>query len=439
MTASLAVVAGGKGTRLQSRFGDIPKCLVPVAGKPVLQYLLDVAQRARVRRVYVLTGHLSELVESYVALQASVMGLDVRCIAEPEPLGTAGAFRLLESGWSDPTECLIVMYGDLVCNVDLDRLIRFHGHHDGIVTVCAHPNDHPFDSDLLEVDSDDRVTRVRRKPHADEAMLGNLVSAGIYVVDRAILDHIPSVRADWMHDVFTVDFLKRERAYAYRTSEFIKDMGTPERWTEVERSVRSGRYAAATYRRPRPCAFLDRDGTINRDVGLCHRPEDFELLEGSAEAIARLNQSTYLAIVLTNQSVIARGLCSLDELRDIHRVMETLLGRKRAYVDGLFFCPHHPDGGYPEEVSQLKIACDCRKPGVALFERARLAFNIDLSRSVMVGDSTADIQAGVNAGVATALLETGRAGKDGQYAARPDSVYPDLLAAVTDLLAKGES
>ena len=213
MTASLAVVAGGKGTRLQSRFGDIPKCLVPVAGKPVLQYLLDVAQRARVRRVYVLTGHLSDLVESYVALQASVMSLDVRCIAEPEPLGTAGAFRLLESDWSDPTECLIVMYGDLVCNVDLDRLIRFHGHHDGIVTVCAHPNDHPFDSDLLEVDSDDRVTRVRRKPHADEAMLGNLVSAGIYVVDRAILDHIPSARADWMHDLFTVDFLKRERAY----------------------------------------------------------------------------------------------------------------------------------------------------------------------------------------------------------------------------------
>ena len=438
MTASLAIVAGGKGTRLQERFGHIPKCLVPIAGTPVLQYLLDVARHSTTRNVHILTGHLSELVESYVANEANTQGLDVRCITEPEPLGTAGAFHLLESERGDPTERLIVMYGDVICNVDLDRLITCHDQHDGIATLCAHPNDHPFDSDLLETRPDNRVTHVHKPPHPEGAALGNLVSAAVYVIDRRILDDVPKGRADWMRDVFTDDFLSREKVYAYRTSEFIKDMGTPARWEEVEESVRSGQYASATYQRSRPCVFLDRDGTINRDVGLCHSSAVFELLDGAAEAIARINRSHYLAIVLTNQSVIARGLCSLEELRHIHLTMETLLGRERAYVDGLYFCPHHPDGGYPEEVPEYKVRCECRKPGTEMFTRAQADFNIDLSRSVIIGDSTLDIQAGLNAGVATALVETGQGGKDGRYAARPDAVYPNLLAAVTDLLGKGE-
>ena len=436
---SLAIVSGGKGTRLQAEFEDTPKSLVPVAGKPVLQYQLEVAARSHIRKAYVLTGHLSAQVEAYVRRHRPVGALEVECVREPEPLGTAGVFHLLESHLRDSTNRLIVMYGDLICNMDLRRLIQFHDAHDGIASLTAHPNDHPFDSDLFDVRSDGRVTHVHKKPHPEGAWLGNLVNAAVYVIDRKVLDYVPRVKSDWMHDVFTDHFLRRQKVYAYRTSEFIKDMGTAARLEETEKSVRSGRYDAWTYEHKRPCIFIDRDGTINRHVELCHTLDEFELLEGAAQAIAMINRSEYLAIVITNQPVVARGLCNLDELRQIHLKMETLLGREGAYVDGLYFCPHHPHSGYAEEVPEYKVRCQCRKPGTQMFLRAQKDFNIDLARSVVVGDSTTDVQAGTNAGLTTALVKTGRGGRDGQFQVRPDYVYSDLLAAVNELLGKESS
>lgn len=150
--------------------------------------------------------------------------------------------------------------------------------------------------------------------------------------------------------------------------------------------------------------FLDRDGTINRYVGFLRDIEEFELIPGAADAVRRINASGYLAVVVTNQPVIARGELSYAGLEEIHNKMETFLGLEGAYLDGIYFCPHHPHGGYEGEVKELKFDCGCRKPKPGMLLKAAADFNIDMGSSWMVGDGENDIQAGQAAGCRTALL-----------------------------------
>lgn len=144
--------------------------------------------------------------------------------------------------------------------------------------------------------------------------------------------------------------------------------------------------------------------------------DDFELIPGIAEAIKKINASGYLCIVVTNQPVIARGEVTVNELDTIHKKMETELGLKGAYIDGLYYCPHHPHKGYDGEVPELKIECDCRKPKPGMLLKAAKDFNIDLSQSYMVGDSENDIKAGMAAGCKSILVNgVGSDYHDGNY------------------------
>jgi D-glycero-D-manno-heptose 1,7-bisphosphate phosphatase len=185
--------------------------------------------------------------------------------------------------------------------------------------------------------------------------------------------------------------------FCYDSPEYVKDMGTPDRFHQVEADYKSGVVQAKNLHNKQKAIFLDRDGTINKYVGFLRNIDNFELIEGAAEAIKLINQSGYLAIVVTNQPVIARGEVTWEQLNEIHRKMETLLGKEGAYVDGLYICPHHPDKGFAGERPEYKIVCDCRKPKPGLLLRAAKDFNIDLSKSYMIGDDDRDVEAGINA------------------------------------------
>ena len=182
-------------------------------------------------------------------------------------------------------------------------------------------------------------------------------------------------------------------------------MGTPERYAAVCRDFESGRVQARNLKQKQKAIFLDRDGTINRHVGFLRNIYEMDLLPGSAEAIRKINQSGYLAILVTNQPVIARGEVTVGQLREIHNKLETLLGREGAYLDAIYYCPHHPDKGFEGEIPELKIDCDCRKPKPGMLLKAAEDYNIDLAASWMVGDSESDIKAGIAAGCKTALVE----------------------------------
>lgn len=184
--------------------------------------------------------------------------------------------------------------------------------------------------------------------------------------------------------------------------------------------------------------FLDRDGVINEEVDLLHRASDLRLVPGSARAIRRLNLSGIPAIVVTNQPVVARNLCSEEELGEIHAALERLLFREAgARLDALYYCPHHPETHHPDGNPAYRVPCACRKPNPGMLLQAARDFHLDLARCVLIGDSTRDVETGRRAGTCTVLVQTGYGGRDGRFPARPDRTFRDLEEAVAAILDEG--
>jgi mannose-1-phosphate guanylyltransferase / phosphomannomutase len=260
------------------------------------------------------------------------------------------------------------------------------------------------------------------------------VNAGMYVMSPRILDVIPrGVPTDFGRDIFPRIFAA-EPLFAYPTPEYIKDMGTPERLARVSSDEASGKVARWNFQQSRPAVFLDRDGVLNASNGYIDTPEKLCMLPGVAAAIRRLNQSDYLSVVVTNQPVVARGLSTLEGLDDIHKKLEWELGESHAWLDAIFACPHHPDRGFPGENVVFKIDCECRKPKTGMIDQARARFNIDMTRSFMVGDSARDILCGRAAGVTTIGVRSGEGCRDVTDDSLPDFMFTDLAEAVQFIL-----
>ena len=228
------------------------------------------------------------------------------------------------------------------------------------------------------------------------------------------------------------------RVLAYRSSEYIKEMGTPDRLRSVEADWQAGRFSLEELQRKRPAVFLDRDGTLNVEKDFLRAPDDLELLPGVGPALRSLRDAGFRLVVVTNQPVIARGDATEADVAAVHRRLEWELGKEGAYLDGIYFCPHHPERGFAGERAELKMSCECRKPATGLFERACRDLRIDSAGSWMVGDQTRDIEMARRAGLRSVLVQTGAAGQDGRFEARPDHVAHDLAAAAHVILQHEE-
>lgn len=392
----IVVIAGGQGTRIASVNNEIPKAMIPVAGKPVIEHEVELAKRYGFTEFLFLTGHLGHLIAEYFG-DGSRWGVSIDYYQEPSPLGTAGALAEVADRLS---EDFFVFYGDTVMDIDLSRMLDYHTSHGADATLLLHPNDHPYDSDIVITDSQGLVTQFCTKPHPEGFVSRNMVNAAVFIFNKRIVGCIQRGRKSHIEKhVLPACLDKGMRLMGYVSTEYVKDMGTPERYHQVCEDWESGRVRAMNFDRPRKAVFLDRDGVINEDVGLVYKPEQMKLIDGVEESINYIHQKGYLVVVVTNQSVIARNLCTFAELETINATMETFLGKKRAYIDGLYCCPHHPDGGYPEERKEYKVKCDCRKPAPGLLLQAARELNIQLDESFMIGDRASDVQAGENAGV----------------------------------------
>lgn len=430
----IAVIqAGGLGTRMRELTGDlIPKPMLEINGKPLLKWQMDAFAEYGIREFVVITGHLGEKIEEWFG-DGSKFGYSVSYVRENEPLGSAGALYYIRNMLNDRN--FVLAFGDVMFSIDLNRAIVFHEEKNAQATLIVHPNSHPYDSDLVSMDADNTVREIKKKNVPRNTWDKNCVNSGLYIFRSEALIAIESPKnLDLEADVIT-PLIQEGKVFGYSTPEYIKDVGTPERFKTAVIEQRNGVWERRNLRNPQSCIFLDRDGTINRYAGLLFDDKRLELETNAAEAIKLINRSGMLAIVITNQPVVARGLCSIDDVMRIHNKMETLLGEKGAYLDDIAFCPHHPDKGYPGENPEYKIKCRCRKPGTGMVEDMARRYNIDLSRSFMVGDTTGDIQTGINAGLRTVLVKTGEAGTDGKYDVQADYEAADILDAVKLILA----
>ena len=381
------IMAGGLGTRLSElTHNTIPKPLIEICGKPLLQQQIENLKENGFDDIIIVVGHLGDKI-------LDKFGGTVRYFEEDEPLGTAGALPLMQDMLNDE---FLLLYGDLFFDIDFERMINFHHEHSAQGTLFVHPNSHPYDSDTVILGPDKRIERILYKNYFYPHWLHNCTNAGIYYFDKSILDVFPlAKKIDLERDVLPYS----TELYGYSSPEYVKDMGTVERFYQVEADVKKDLPARRNLKRKQKAIFLDRDGTINQKNDLVSSPKQFKLFPYTGEAIKLINQSEYLAIVITNQPVVARGLCTLEGLDAIHAKMEDILGTHSAYLDDIFFCPHHPDKGYPEENPEYKIVCDCRKPKPGMIYAAAERYNIDLSQSWMIGDTQIDYETAINAGV----------------------------------------
>ena len=431
--AKLAILAGGKGTRLATRSTNLPKPMVPILGSPVLEHLISLARKFGFYDILLLVHHQHEIIEQYFG-DGSHFGVRIQYQLEREARGTAGALRDALPKLADQ---FLLMYGDTFADVNLKKLWQSHREKKPDATLVLHPNDHPADSDLIEVNDHGRVIAVHPYPRIGDSDYANLVNAALYVMNRAgiadlISEHEPS---DIARDLFPRMLQNGQFLQAYITPEYIKDMGTPARLDRVLADIQSGRVERLSARHLRSAVLIDRDGTLNVEKGHLNDPNELELIPNAGEAIRQLNEAGLLAIVITNQPVIARGELSFKGLKQIHARLDSLLGQKNAYLDGLYFCPHHPDRGFAGEVASLKKVCSCRKPKTGLINRAIKEFSIDPKSSWIIGDSTSDIAAGKAANLRTILVKTGIAGNDARCSVEPDHVAADIGDAVRLILS----
>lgn len=418
------IMAGGKGTRLSEIAKDIPKPMVKIGDKPLLEHQLDNLKRAGINEVIIVVGHYGHIIKGYFK-NGNEFGVSISYITEEAPLGTAGSLYYLKDIIKDK---FLLIYGDIFINIDFNRMINYHEKMHANLTLFVHPNSHPYDSDLIKINENSRVIGWLYKDEKRPESYSNAVNAGIYVVSCSVLDYVKEIRKmDFEKDIIIPMISKQEQVFAYRSSEYSKDMGTPERYREVIDNYFNGVCESRNLKNKQKCIFIDRDGTVNELNGFIKNPEGMNLISNVPKAIKKVNMSGYLCIIVTNQPVIARGETSIDNLNEIHHKIETLLGVEGSYVDDIYYCPHHPDKGFEGEVSELKINCDCRKPKIGLLEKAAEKYNIDLNQSWMVGDTTRDIQTGKNAGMKTCLVLTGEAGKDMKYDVKADIIANDLL------------
>lgn len=433
----VVIMAGGKGTRISELFPDIPKPLIPINGTPVLEQEIISLRDQGFTDIIITVSYLADKIISYLG-DGSELGVNIQYYIEDVPLGNAGALFKLKNQLTEP---FLLLNADAVFDVDFNRMVAFHKEKGGLVTLFTHPNSHPYDSGLIIANKNGLVESWLAKEDERPTYYKNRVNAGLHVIDPTILELVNTEpnkigTEDENGKIIKID-LDRQllkplagtgKMFCYDSPEYVKDIGTPERFYSVAKDYKAGIVQGKNLVKKQKAIFLDRDGTINKYVGFLRKIDDFELISSISDAIKKINASGYLAIVVTNQPVIARGEVTWNELEEIHNKMETELGNNGAYLDAIYFCPHHPHKGYDGEVVELKIDCDCRKPKPGMLLKAAKDFNIDLSKSWMIGDGENDVKAGIAAGCKTVFIRNSENddgsnyGQDFTY----DSVYEFL-------------
>lgn len=283
------ILAGGKGTRLSSLTGGtVPKPMAEMDGKPVLLRAVESLKRCGVTDFLFTVGHLHEKITDYFG-DGSRFGVKIFYLIESEPLGSGGALFYAKDFFEDT---LLVCSGDTVFDIDVASMLAFHREKRAEITLLAHPNSHPYDSDLIVTDGSDRVTEIDFKGNERRRWYANKVNAGFFLFEKSAFDYFTEAKKCNLERDFIYDRVKNGRpVYAYSSAEYIKDVGTPERFQAVEREVKAGIPAQKRRGAPKPCVFLDRDGVLNRYRGFIRTPDELEVFPGAGAAVRRLNDA----------------------------------------------------------------------------------------------------------------------------------------------------
>jgi len=264
----------------------------------------------------------------------------------------------------------------------------------------------------------------------------NVSIASLFIFSPKIFKYIPTNRkCDIEKDVLPKILEAGENMYGYDTSEYVKDTGTPKRLKQVRADYIAGKIRTGDESNKRKAIFLDRDGVINKEVGQLSRIGDLKIYNFALKAIKKINESGYLAVLITNQPMVAKGFMREYDVEKIHKTLQAELGRNGAKLDAIYYCPHHPEKGFVGEVPELKITCNCRKPNTGLIKKAASDFNLNLNESFFIGDSSVDVKTAENAQIKFIGVKTGYGCRDGRYQTKLNyPIYRNVLEAIKSVV-----
>lgn len=378
------ILVGGEGNRVSSITNGKSKAELKLhKNKKILDFQIEQISKLN-KKIILLSNSKFKSLNNYISKKYN--NLDITIINEDKKLGTAGSLASLRKF---NFKYFIIIYGDLIFNVDLKKIVQFHQKKNSECTIVVHPNNHPYDSDCIEIDDKAKSKKIFFKPHSKK-IIPNLCLAGINLINKNLLKFI---RINEFQD-FSKDFLKlcenKVKIYAYNTREYIKDAGTPERILQIKRELTSIKYLKGNINKKIPAIFLDKDGVINKLNNKKNYQKIDDFIEGAVEAINIINKTGYLVIIITNQPAIAKGIISEKKfLKDVNK-LSSKLSRNHVYFDRIYYCPHHPNKGFKNEVKRLKKNCNCRKPKNGMLLKAIKELNIDKSKSFFIGDQYTD-------------------------------------------------
>jgi D,D-heptose 1,7-bisphosphate phosphatase len=420
------LLAGGLGSRLHPLTDTIPKCLVPIAGRSLLDFWVECLTQAGIAEARINThAHASQVRAAIEAINASGQ---LRLVEshEPELLGSAGTVAA-NADLADGARDVVIIYADNLTDMDLRPLIAFHRRHGDPLTMVLFRTPDPCACGIVELDEESRIVSFVEKPARPASDLAN---AGIYVINADAYRTIAAMRAFDLGFEVLPQFVGRMRGWLW--GGYYLDVGTHQALKRArgEAAAVFPDGSGTSRDAPGPAVFLDRDGTVIEHVPYLADPALVRLLPGAAEALKRLRRAGFARVLVTNQSAIGRGMLTPERLHEIHAEMNRQLAACGATLDAIYYCPDAP-----ARDDRTVVECPDRKPAPGMLRRAAAELNLDLSASWMVGDLISDVLAGLNAGCRSILVQSGptSAAEAAALAAR-SRIAPDLAAATDWIL-----
>jgi histidinol-phosphate phosphatase family protein len=422
------LLAAGLGTRLRPLTNSVPKCLIPIAGRPLLDIWIQGLVHCGIREARINTHALAEVVRAHIAQ----VNLDGRLLLtesyEPVLLGSAGTV-MANADLADDADEVLVIYADNFSDIDLRPLIAFHRQHPDPLTMVLFRAPDPSACGIAELDNEGRIVSFIEKPQQPTS---NLANAGLYVIDAPAYREIATLNAfDFGFEILP-RFVGRMRGWTW--GGYYLDIGTHESLELARQDARDlvcGSFSEGNPAVQRPAVFLDRDGTLIEHVPYLSDPASVRVLPGAAEAVKKLRRAGLAVVLITNQSAIGRGMLTEDRLDQIHTEMRRQLAACGTTLDAIYYCPVAPASDDRSVVEHPD-----RKPGPGMLLRAANDLNLNISASWMVGDLISDVFAGLHAGCRSILVESAQTTADDIKALEGRAIIlPDLAAAATAILA----
>ncbi len=280
----VVIMAGGRGTRISSVASDVPKPMISIHGKPVLEHELECLRNQGFTDIIITVNHLGHIIMDYFGDGSKIspatgkpFGIHIEYYDEKIPLGNAGALYKIKDKLTDD---FLLLNADSVFDVDFHRFVAYHKEKSGLVTLFTHPNSHPYDSALIVTDENDAVLKWLSKEDERHGYYRNCVNAGLHILSPKVLEQtIDTPKIDLDRQLLK-PLAGTGKMFAYHSPEYVKDMGTPDRYQAVCADFAAGRVKAKNLMNKQKAIFLDRDGTINRYVGfLAQNPAHFKAVQ----------------------------------------------------------------------------------------------------------------------------------------------------------------